>query len=97
MAFAQVHELHDVEPAPRGNGACRLDGAAQVAGVDGVEPLTGEVVGQGASLLAAAGVQRSVGVALDAPFRVPVGLAVAREEDRRRHLAEGSQRPRTEA
>ncbi len=55
----------------------------QVARVDGVEGIGGQPGGELACLTAPGLVQRWVGPTLEAAFPVPVGLAVAREEDRR--------------
>lgn len=55
----------------------------QVARVDGVEGIGGQAARELACLSAPGLVQRWVGPALEAAFPVPVGLAVAREEDSR--------------
>ena len=55
----------------------------QVARVDGVKGIGGQPSRELACLSAPGLVQRRVGPALEAAFPVPVGLAVAREEDRR--------------
>ncbi len=60
-------------------------GAEQVARVHRVERLVVELRRELARLLTAALVERDVRVPLDAAGRVPVGFAVPRQEDRRRH------------
>jgi hypothetical protein len=58
-----------------------LQGPAQVAGVDGVQRLVGQRLRQALRLPAAVGVERDVGVALDARVGVPVGFAMADGDD----------------
>ena len=60
----------------------RLAGADEVARVDRLELLVGELLGEPSRLPAAVVAQRPVGVALEAAVGVPVGLAVANEEER---------------
>src|SRR5204863_6846940 len=61
---------------PRG-----LLGAPEIARVDGVERLLGELRREAARLFAPGLVERAVGVALEAPVEIPVRLAVPHEED----------------
>ena len=73
----------DGQPEPSGDDLRRLAGAQQVARADRVDPPPDQRLGELARLLAAACVERTVGVTLPAPLAVPVGLAVACEEERR--------------
>src|SRR4051812_22653558 len=59
----------------------RLGGAQEVARIDRVEPLAGEAPPERLRLSDSRGVQGLVGVALPAALAIPIGLAVAREQD----------------
>ena len=72
-----------VEPARIGDETRGLLCAHEVARVDRVERLAGELCAERSRLRAASVVQRRVGVPLDASIQVPVGLAVPRKEDSR--------------
>jgi len=72
------------------NDLGRLAGATQVARVHGSEGRRREQGGQLTRLCATSRVQRRVGVTLESALAIPVGLAVASEQDRRRHVGYGS-------
>jgi hypothetical protein len=57
--------------------------ATQVAGVDGIQRDVREPVAEGCCLGPAAVGQGSVGMSLPTPGPVPIGLAVAGEQERR--------------
>jgi 3-oxoacyl-[acyl-carrier protein] reductase len=76
----------DVEPEGGRDDLRSLGGAAQVARVDGHDPFPAQRVRETTRLGPARVVEQLVGVSLEAELAVPVGLAVAGEEDRRHAL-----------
>jgi 3-oxoacyl-[acyl-carrier protein] reductase len=82
----------DRHPVRLGHERRGLVRSAEVARVDRVEWFTGEGARELSRLLAAPLVERWIGVALEAPLAVPVGLAVADEENRC-HVARLAGRP----
>ena len=62
------------------DGMRGLPGAQQVAGIEAMRRLAGQAPGQPPRLLQADGVQAHVDVALESQFAIPVGLAVAQED-----------------
>ena len=62
-----------------------IEGAGEIARVDGVDPLFGECLAKRARLREACVVQRPVGMSLDPTLDVPIGLAMTCKQDRRRH------------
>ena len=79
--LAQTRILDDGEPQPVGDDTSSLARAQQVARVDRGDPVAGEPLGELGRLGSTSVVERGVGVALPAADAVPVGLAVACEED----------------
>ena len=71
-----------VSPSADATISAGLRRPAQIAGVDSREPLVAQGRGQPLRLSPAGVVERLVGMALEAEVAVPVGLAVAGEEDR---------------
>ncbi len=65
----------------RANYFCGFGGALQIAGVDGVELLSGESFRESLRLLASRFIERDVALTLKALGEIPVGLSVADEED----------------
>ena len=76
----QVGFRDDGQPEPPADDLGGLARAAQVARVDRGRRLGDEPLGQGLRLLASACIQKHVRMALPAVFGIPVGLAVANEE-----------------
>jgi hypothetical protein len=68
------------ETEPRRDDVRRLARAGQITGVDDVDAV--ELAGDAGRLFAADVVQMRVGVALPAAVAIPVGFAVADEEER---------------
>ena len=84
MPLAQVGPEDDLSRVALRHDPRGVARARQIARVDRVEPLGCELVGERLGLGPSRVVQRRVGVPLHAPVAVPVGLAVSREQDRRR-------------
>jgi hypothetical protein len=82
VLLAQVGIDVDRESEPLAEDLRRLARAAEVARVERVDLLGGEPVGEGLRLPPAVLVQRPVGVTLQLPLGVPIGLAVADEQER---------------
>jgi hypothetical protein len=83
--LAQCLELLHLELELPGDDPRRLCRAAKRARVDGVETLEAQDVRELEGLASSGLVQRRVGVTLVPVLAVPVGLAVADEDERRRH------------
>ena len=83
VPLTQVRERRHLKAVRLGDDARRLAGPREVARVDRLERLIRELLGQGPRLLAARVVKGPVGVTLESPAEVPVGLTVAHEEDPR--------------
>ena len=81
--LSQLGELDDLVSLRVRHGFRRFPSAAEIARVDGVERDVGKPLGQVGRLRSATIGQRPVGMPLPAPGVVPVGLAVAGEEQRR--------------
>jgi len=81
--LAKVGQLDHLQALLGSHDHCRLASPLQVACVDGVERDVRKSLGKGGCLGSAPLGQRTVGVALPAARMVPVGLAVAGEEQRR--------------
>ena len=80
VALTQTGQQGHWRGMRRGNNACGFGGALQVAAVDVVDRAVGQRLGQQPRLLAAGIVQGDVGMALDAPRGVPVGFAMANDQ-----------------
>ena len=81
MLLSEFGQLLDREAEAVGDRPGCLSRTCQVARVDGIQALAPELFGERARLGLAGRVQRPVGMALHAPFRVPVRLTVPHEED----------------
>ena len=81
--LAQPRILDHGEPEPVGDDVCRLARSHEVARVDRGDPVAGEPVRKLCRLASAGVVERGIGVSLPASDAIPVGLAVACEEDPR--------------
>ena len=88
VLLAQVGIHDDREAELLAEDLRGLAGAGQVARVDRVDVVVGEPVGEGLRLPAPVGVQRTIGVTLQLPLGIPIGLAVANEQQLR-HLQLG--------
>jgi hypothetical protein len=84
VELAQAGVDDDGETELAGQDLRRLARAAQVARVDRVDPCAGKRAREHTCLFAAELVERRVRLALDPAVAVPVRLAVAHEQDRRR-------------
>ena len=80
VLLAQVGVEHDRQPEPLADDLRRLARAGEVARVDRLELLAGELLGELLRLTPAVVAQRPVGMALESAVGVPVGLAVANEK-----------------
>ena len=69
-----------VQPQLSGDRLCGLPSAQQVAGVQAVCLFAGQALGQPPCLLHADGIQPHVHVSLETQLAIPVGLAVAQED-----------------
>jgi hypothetical protein len=78
--LAQVLVIGDGQAGQPGQGAGRLGGAGQVGREDGVRLERGQVAGGPGGLLAADGVERDVGLALEPALGVERRLAVAPQD-----------------
>ena len=83
VLLAQVRVELDRQPEPLADDLRRLPRAGEVAGVDRLELLSLELLREPPRLPAAVVAQRPVGVSLEPPLGVPVGLAVANEKQSR--------------
>lgn len=81
VLLAERGQYLDLEPVLLGNCLCGLSRTGEIARVDRVEALAAELGGELPRLGLAGRVQGAVAVALDAALDVPVGLAMADEED----------------
>ena len=82
VLLAQVGVDRDREPVASGDGRRRVARASEIARVHGDERLGGEARRRGRCAWRDPGrVERNVGVALDAPTEVPVGLTVSRKQE----------------
>lgn len=86
VPLTEVADRDDVEAAGLRDDPGGLVRASEVARVDGVEVLAGQLVGEGTRLGAPGLVEGRVRVTLDAALAIPVGLSVAGEEDPRHGL-----------
>jgi hypothetical protein len=73
--------VHDAAPARGGDRGGGLGSTLQVTAVDGGDVLVGERRRELRRLPAAVGIERDVELALDALLDVPVGLAVADDDE----------------
>jgi len=85
VLLAQTPVCRHAETVRHGHRPRGLDGAREIAGVDGVECLVCQLGSESRGLLATSRVQGDVAVTLDAVRAIPVSLAVPHQEDRRGH------------
>src|SRR5258707_25464 len=90
VLLPQVRELVHAEARGGHGDLCSLSRSLEGAGINGIEALALELFGKRLRLGTTHVVERDVGVTLDTPFAIPVGLAMAHEEDRRRHTLKPS-------
>ena len=83
VLLPQVRIELDRQAEPFAHDQSRLAGTRKIAGVDRQELVAVELLGELLCLTATVVVQRPVGVALEAPLGIPVGLAVANEKQGR--------------
>jgi 3-oxoacyl-[acyl-carrier protein] reductase len=83
VALAQIGDRRHVQPPRLREDAGGLVGTDEVAGVNGIDLLAGELGRQPPRLGAPRVVEGRIGVSLDTAVQVPIRLAVAYEEDRR--------------
>ena len=81
--LAELRSRNDGHVEARADDLGRLARSAEVARIHGIGALAGELLGERARLCPSVLVQRRVGVALEPLLDVPVGLAVANEEQLR--------------
>ena len=79
--LAQAGRKDRLEPGLARHLGGRLRRSTEVAGVDRIELLAGEAAPERLGLCDPGGVQGLVGMPLPAALAIPVGLAVAREQD----------------
>ena len=91
VPLPQVGNERHVQPLPLGDDTSRVPRSREVARIDRSQRLAFEPVGERARLLAPPLVERRVEMPLKTALRVPVGLAVTGEQDRR-HLRNASVR-----
>lgn len=94
VLLAQSAQLDNGEASRRCGDLGRLARSGEVARVHGCEALACEPIGELPRLHAAGLVEWDVGVSLDALVAIPVGLAVAHEQDDRRHAPTLAGQPR---
>ena len=83
VLLSQVGVEHGRQPEFSADDLGRLAGTRKIAGVDRLELLAVELLGELLCLTPTEVAQRPVGVALKAPLGIPVGLAVANEKQSR--------------
>ena len=86
MALAQLRQRLHLQPAPRRQHLRRLVRAREIAAVDRVKFMMRRAESHRQRLAHAGLVQRDIGLALDAPVHVPVGLAMADKTDAGNHV-----------
>lgn len=93
VLLAQLDELRHGKPGSRGRDLGGFSRASEIARVHGIEAFACEPFCELVRLRTAFHVERNVGVSLDPAIAVPVGLAMARQQDERRHVGYGSRMP----
>ena len=93
VGFSELGSGRHREAHSGGDDLRRLHSPREVTRVHGSEGRRREPLGKLARLCPTNLVERRVGVPLEAPVAVPVGLSVPRQQDRRRHGGYGSRMP----